>query len=1343
MATAISLAQTPSPFRAVAEYPPTLPYIGQDEVYHRLQNFAQSISAEPYAHFMALFGAWAIGKSRLAHELIAQFCGQGVGWTLTTGQPAAPLLQPLEQGGEILPLFVPFVDAIRFQTFGLDDEVAIGKITCAATHFLANERQARGSHFHILNALCGSLRRAYPNFDFSRLDDIATDYARPYAERSTLITEALRQMTGGQIQRVLVIVDEVESSGEVNAFADVMEKEAKERPIPPRTVRDLYSGVKEATNTNAYPALNFLFFNTEAAKHLTHLEALSRRMVTADLEKATATDLERLIEAICRSGYPLTGRLADLARRAFFAADRNIGWFSFIMNKAHQELVKDENLSIDEVFARVCRGTGKVFQPGVFEDRDIPPPELKDAMRRIIYNQAPTALSELEIAPALRAPMLGYKDPFQRHFIGEAAVVAITADKLTRTLLETGIYKTEVEPTLTGEGSVRFTPSAVLDSLRTFAWTDSAATDESDVLLWIYTDAGEFESQVGFAYGGFGKDLSAATARTIHKLLLERYRVRRDLELVTPTMALLRRFNELWGKAAASNWLPDSSAWEKVLATIESSPEQNDQRLLQGIANVLFDAPQPVPSPYREVKGLSLTLKLESYEQMFNVTSHNQLVLLRARETPQDILEDVRNINQRVPVVLLFEHANRLNAWQQYLRETHNEHIATAVIAHVVEPQTREWEFYVRYALRDTPDAFKLAEVDSSGRALRDEFGAGLRERFKEWLASVEERGYVLRPFFPGKSASLPAFKDFARAWAELVRAGDIGALEAQQTTSVRKGLEDYQRDQQNDDVLQLTAGEGHALHALIPPVMPGILRLLQERPRNLGALGEELFYVRSKRTANYPTNIPSMLEQLLALLEGLGVIAIDEQNRYEARTVTMFAAKFDLAFQRLGADTGTLSGYVSQVDSLSEPVKALAGQLDVNSAQLDLLRTRTLRPQQERLGKLPLDHLAALPPDEQAYREVAQGIGDVSAALGAVFGKTAATTPPSIDPGTLKRNIDEIRSDTGYDVYSIEYRVAFLRQLQEYLDNAGQDLRARLDEARTHAASISADFPERPLLSLLDGVQADLDGTLPENAPPASLRQHQHDSTLKVLKDAGQLSDVLSKLDWYTHQLDEQNPDGWWARNAVARAQWKTAREAFEQVEAKWWQLEAYFAGTASDHVIRFTGAELGDDMKNLADSVASFVENENAPNVTLDDLAAEITAIRDHCASVAERIDVARTDADAEITAQLDASNDAVVRHLAERLKKENILPNRQRALTAPTHQEAHQELDKYRERVASTGVSLCERSELYDLYLKVYGDHQRGMTGDQLYQTYGEAKLRMLSEKRLITIRNVVDV
>lgn len=1344
MTLATSLVNVKSPFKAVAEYPPAFPYVGQDSAYHRLLDFTQSMRAEEQAHFLALFGPWAIGKSRLAHELVAQFCGQSHGWTLTDGQAAESLLAPLTQGGDVLPLFVPFVDVINFQEFGLDSGTAMGKITCAAASWFAGKR-VRDANYQLLEALRAGLTAVNPNIDFDRIAEIANDSSRGYAERASLIVSALGAMTGGRVRRILVIVDEVESGGDINPFAEELEKEVRSRPIPQRAVRDLYSGVKDASNTNAYPSLNFLFFNTEAAKRLAHMEALERRMPTADLDKATATDLDRLLGALRTWGYPLDDMLEDLARRAFFAADRNFGWFSFIMNKAHRVLADQPNLSIGQVFEEVCKRTGKVFQPGVFEDRDISPQALKDAMRRVIYNQLPSTLTDLGIDVGLRPPMLAYQDPFQTRFIGETVVVAVSADMLTRELLDSGLYTSDVQPTLTGEGSVRFDPAKVLDSLRTFAWTSQAGDMGASAYLWIYVDPADFENQVNFAYSGFGADLSATTARAIHKLLLERHRVGQETFTVAPTMTLLRRFNDLWGKAAANDWLPESD-WERIISAIDNNPQLNDQRLLQGIANALFDSPEPQtsPSPYPNVKAPSLTLKLQQHD-IFNVTARNQLALLKARETPQGTLEDLRAIGVRVPVLLIFSQTYQLDVWERYLRESHEEHVAVAVITHVVEPQTREWEFYIRYALRNAPDGFKSDAVNNRGKDLRGEFREVLNERFKQWLAASELRGYVLRPFYPAKSASAPAFRDFSRAWAALLQAGSVAALDAEGAT-VLKHLEDYEREQK-DDTLCLTEGSGPTLRAMVPAVVPHLLDVLRGQPRKLPDLVDDVFFVRSQRAVSFPANGNGVVEQLLTLLQAIGVVEFDAvQNRYSARSIASFNTKFDQAFQRLGSQQGTLSGYAQEVADLSDAVQSLATQLHVNGNQLILLKSQKLMPEQARLEKLPLNRLIDLPADQQAFAEVTRSIGAISAALDEVLGATGAiVTPPAIDPYTLQENINRLAADSEYREYPIEYRINFLKQLQKYLRDADRQLRAAVTSKRATLESATATessvFPPRPFVALLDGVQADMDDVLP--TLPPQLRQQPQDALLTVLKGAGQLRDVLLKLNWYAAQLDEQNSTGWWVRYTSAREQWKVASDEFAQTNDAWARLEKYFAGTPPEHSVTFTGPELDDDVHDLSETMADFGTNYNVPQVSIDDLEAEIQAIRERCSSIAERIRAARESAGDEIQKKLDESNDVAVRHLAERLNKLSVIPDRQRVANAHTHQDAHSALDRYLQQVREIGAGLCERSELYDRFLQIYHDRSQGMTGEQVYARYDEKILREMSDRKLITLRYTVDV
>ena len=1344
-----------SPFRAVAEYPPLLPYVGQNDCYHRLADFAESMLAEEQAHFFAIYGDWAMGKSRLAHELVAQVCGTSQGWLLSDGTRAAPLLRPLAEGGALVPLFISFLDVLKFQgEFGLDTRTAIGKITCAAAAYLASQGRARSSHYTLLLALRNAVSAINPNFDFDRLSDLANDPSRSFPERATAIRDLFGTQTHGQVTRLLVVVDEVESAGEVNPFAEEIMREVADRPIPLRAVRDLYESVKEAVNTNIYTGLNFLLFNTNVSRRVAQMDALDRRMITADLEKATAADLDQLLRAVRETGYPMEGLLRDLGQRAFFAADRNLGWFSFIMHKAHTELASKPDQSIGQVFAGVYQRTGKVFQPRCFEDRDIAPPALKDAMGRLIYNQIPATLAELDIPATLAALLLAYQDPFQTRFIGEAAVVEVSADQLTKGLLGitdahgTNLYISEDRPRLTGEGSVKFDPANLLASLGTFTWERENDPRGAGIRLWIYTDPADFQNQVQFAYRGFGENLAAGTVRTIHRLLLERYTQPQPEPLFAPTMALLQRFNDLWGKAAANNWLRENEKWEGLITAVEQAPQHNDERLLRGVANVLFDAPEEVkPSPYATIRAPYLTLKVEFYESL-NVTSRNQLVLLKAQETPNGVMDDLRAINQRVPVLLLFSRASDRDRWQQHVRENHGEHLAIGVTPHVVEPHTREWEFYVRYALRDQSEAggFKSSDVNNIGKELRAEFKEMLTEAFQSWLKRAEELGYVLRAFYPAITANAPGFREFATYWRKLLMAGSLSALGAE-SQATAKALEDYERER-GDGILTLTGGEGAARHAVIPPIVPRLLEALTIKPRKLVELESEIFYARPTKQMTTPARGAGVLEQLMTLLEMLGVVERDTEARYQVRSAQAIAARFDDAFFRLGTFDGTGSGYAREVSALSAPIQRVATQLEVDESHLKVLKTQHLTPRKEELAGLPLLALTALPPETGAYAMVAREIGAITEVLDRVLGKPGqAQQPPAIDPGTLRDNITSIATDTAYHEYSIEYRVTFLKQLDAYLADEERAVRSELAAKRELVAREGAagGFPTQPLLELFSQVQQDLEDRLPGDVLPLALRQPTNNLplTLKTLKGA-KLADALVKVNWYRAQLDEVTPDGWWKQYLAARDAWERAREAHERTRSVWAALEGYFKGTAEEHRNNFTGPSLLREVVQLNEDDTSFVATNDTPTTTLAQLRQEIDAIGEKSATIQQLIETARQRAVKEIDHLLAGTHIDVVRHLADRKQSAMPLPNDQPVRDARTHEDAHRKLQQFTDEVNQAGVSLCGDENLFKVYLDLTHDvHQRQMSDDELVARYRKEVLDQMQKRDLLTLRMVIEL
>src|SRR5260370_40554445 len=127
-----------------------------------------------------------------------------------------------------------------------------------------------------------------------------------------------------------------------------------------------------------------------------------------------------------------------------------------------------------------------------------------------------------------------------------------------------------------------------------------------------------------------------------------------------------------------------------------------------------------------------------------------------------------------------------------------------------------------------------------------------------------------------------------------------------------------------------------------------------------------------------------------------------------------------------------------------------------------------------------------------------------------------------------------------------------------------------------------------------------------------------------------------------------------------------------------------------------QFTGPELERDVQEPADAVADFTSTNDAPTVTTDDLSREMEAIREKCVSARERTAASRASADAEIMEKLEKTDDVPVRHLAGRLHKEGILPDRRRVTEARTHHEAHTALDHYQQDIRTVGKSLCDRHD-----------------------------------------------
>jgi hypothetical protein len=111
--------KTPQPVNpwselGVSAFPPEAPMVGQETVYRHLSNSLGNFDPRPGASawFGLLTSTWGGGKTRTAHELVAQSVGQSKGWINQKGERLPPVLKPDFADG-VLPVMVSYKRIIK------------------------------------------------------------------------------------------------------------------------------------------------------------------------------------------------------------------------------------------------------------------------------------------------------------------------------------------------------------------------------------------------------------------------------------------------------------------------------------------------------------------------------------------------------------------------------------------------------------------------------------------------------------------------------------------------------------------------------------------------------------------------------------------------------------------------------------------------------------------------------------------------------------------------------------------------------------------------------------------------------------------------------------------------------------------------------------------------------------------------------------------------------------------------------------------------------------------------------------------------------------------------------
>lgn len=1329
------LAKVKNPFNEVSVYPPILPYVGQSEAHDRLAEFVREMNQGPESVFCAVYGDWAIGKSRLAHELIAEVYGEDQGWLLKESPSKMNRLLGDVKDTGVLPLFIPYVKVLNFESFGINSSDVLGKIVSTAFLQVAEPTGLNKTQMDVIVRIQRVITTVNPDFDFSRLSLAAQDREVNYIVRANRLFKILKDNTylsnKPVINKLMILVDEVESAGEVNPFSVQADRAVSEYPVPLRSIRDLTEAIKSESRMATYPDISFVFFNSQTVKRHTRLEPLQRRQIEVDLYKATSDDFDMLINALRSSGYPIDNLILKLARTAFFAADRNIGWFFYIMRRVHNILQEQPDLnSPSEIFQQVYKRTGKIFQPRHIEDRNIQE-TTKDYMRRVVYHQMPATLSELGIPLEAKASLVDYKDPFGTRFVGEVFITQIDADSLTTELLKTGRYTAEQRPKLVGEGSPPFDPAILLSRVRTFAWQNS---DE----WWAYEDLAEFERQLAFAYGG---TLTSRTAETIHKIIhADPFRRLQPAILLAPTMSFLLRFNELWGRLASPNWLPEQQ-WEALLRKIDDTPAENPERLLVGIAKLLNDRVDVVERRI-EANRKFIILKVDDRDLM-NMNPERKIAILRAASDPRQILDHLREM-KGMPVLLIFESKGAQTGWEKYLDDTHQKQMAVPVIPRIVQPDTREYEFCIRYAFRDEPDGFKPSDVTPQGRQERDEFKTYWEEDIKRWISNLDQQGYNFRPFI----ASVAGFGKFLKAYPHLVAGKTKEQVQSmEEGATLIQGINDV-LSVSGQDTLSVLDEFGKVV---FPNLFPRILSLL-EQPRKLTELEKELFYVRSSRTdVSFPNTGAQVLEQVLKLLMSGGLVEFNnDDKRYGAISEQKLGRELDVAIQQLGSFEPPYSNFAEKVSKLPPSMQQLATTCGVNFDMLLSLKASQLIPEQRAVAALQMQRLKTIPADQPAFSEVASKINDVRFAAKRVINKER-DTPPEIDPETLSARITEIAADKDYSLFSVEYRIKFLDYVEKSFETTRQKVLSTIEERRNvlrpggkyQVNDDGSQFPASPMTWLLDQVEMDLKQEV-DTSLPIQLKQDDKDLPLKNRIGAGAIATAIKKIQWYSNQLSDTNQEGWWTKFTHSYDQWQGALQKYRDLDSFWDDVQQYFAGTADEHRSKFISSSLEQEMQRISKQVKNFSTTiDELAEPTIQDILDEIESINNKITEIRESAMEGYTRGQDEIRELIADSDYQAVSSLASRMGKSLTIESPEQLTRVKTHLLQHSKLGEFERAVENAGIELCGHDGIFHKYLEIWRAKQAGVDGEKLKDDFGLDVLEEMHKRNMIKLRYEVDL
>jgi len=761
-----------------------MPIVGQKILFDKLFRFKEELldpESQKLAGFFTIIGGWGVGKSRVGHEICLEGLKEEVKWVVD-GQPERIIEPSLKQG--VLPIFTryvqitkgPFGDRLEYDNW----------IPCVIIETLSRltglrEKTEKNRYVknqdHILEIARKVLK---PRGWDKKLPDIksALQNSNPHkAARKAL--DILKELN---INHLWVVVDEIEDITDVQL--DGLSPEYREG-IDQALLTIIPRVIKAEEDRQLYPEANFLLLCSLAVGDLLkRIRAIDRRTGFHELTTNTYEDVEAFFKyfadyrkdiAEAVSKYP-----DGLKEAAFFAANRNFGWFNVIMHHAHQNH-RDGRVKTPELLKMFAEKSTKGHDKSVFNLDTISPYRIEEdddykEVVRSMFNLFPQSLGKDGAISEERAERflakIDHGGSRRNLFVRVKEIDPPQKHRILTHMINCG-FKSTTGTELQILGETKFDLQTVLKSLN--AYSICLPQDRRKHLL-VCENENDFADQIkGLTPYPEHADKFAPY---LHGLLSDSaYQVTDSAgsprNHIGPSFSFLLEFNSLnLQRKTEEGFLRDSALntrLEEAFRDVLTDQKRRSKCLLQGIANAweIESAPVKVNS----VENIKLpAIEMESKHVPLNFGGERKATFLYAAGASEiDLEHDLVKLAKKpaAPVILILEEQEQAIEALRNRIDRNVPNIAPFVVIHsLARPMA---EHLIRLGLMGkafAPDDLRTSHFHAVAGNAREY----LDRTLKEWLNDpIENKGLLLRPMFFGGKVSDEDLQIFAKGYAGML----------------------------------------------------------------------------------------------------------------------------------------------------------------------------------------------------------------------------------------------------------------------------------------------------------------------------------------------------------------------------------------------------------------------------------------------------------------------------------------------------------------------------------------------------------------------------------------------